>query len=293
MTSAAFQQALAITLGYEGGFVDDPHDSGGPTNAGITQRVYDAFRANLPAYERSVQKMERFEMEQIYYQQYWQPIKGDDLPIGLSFAVFDYAVNSGVSRAIKDLQRIVHVAVDGNCGQVTINACNEAVKNNASATVIALYCEARLDFVKTLSTYSRFGAGWKRRIVGNFDGYQTTDKGVIDYATIFANNEAAAFSPAVMHVAPAIPQAIGAVAEEMPGKAKECDVAALKTSRGRGIAIIMAGIIGQLTRITIVTIPDSHMDSGHYLMFGSIFMLIIGCGLVLWNHIRTIAELKR
>ena len=264
------------------------------SNAGVTQKVYDAYRTNNQLDTQPVSDMTRDEMETIYYSQYWQPIKGDSLPVGLSFAVFDYAVNSGVSKAVKDLQRLLHVSVDGNCGQVTIKAAAEATKNNAAATVISLYCEARLNFCKTLTTYNRFGAGWKRRIMGNYDGFQTNDNGVIDYATRFANDAAAVFAPvALMRPELPLPQAIGAIAGEIPGKATASDIAPLKTSRGRGIAIIMAGLVGQITRAIIVVLPNSNMDNHHFLMFASIFMLLLGCGLVLWNHVKVTSELRR
>ena len=45
-----YAKCLAQVLHYEGGYVDHPKDPGGPTNKGITQAVYDAWRkaANQP-----------------------------------------------------------------------------------------------------------------------------------------------------------------------------------------------------------------------------------------------------
>ena len=42
----AYDDALAFVLRWEGGFVNDPNDHGGRTNKGVTQRVYDAWRAS-------------------------------------------------------------------------------------------------------------------------------------------------------------------------------------------------------------------------------------------------------
>ena len=41
----SFRAALPFVLRWEGGFVHHPDDPGGATNQGVTQRVYDAWRA--------------------------------------------------------------------------------------------------------------------------------------------------------------------------------------------------------------------------------------------------------
>ena len=41
-----FDQCLAWLLAHEGGFVNDPRDSGGITNKGITGRVYGQWLAD-------------------------------------------------------------------------------------------------------------------------------------------------------------------------------------------------------------------------------------------------------
>jgi lysozyme family protein len=46
----------------------------------------------------------------------------DELPSGVDYAVFDYGVNSGISRAAKVLQRLVGTDVDGEIGPNTIAA---------------------------------------------------------------------------------------------------------------------------------------------------------------------------
>jgi lysozyme family protein len=46
ITSPSFAAALPFILRWEGGFVDDPDDRGGRTNKGVTQAVYQAWRAD-------------------------------------------------------------------------------------------------------------------------------------------------------------------------------------------------------------------------------------------------------
>jgi lysozyme family protein len=151
-----YAQALKQVLKYEGGYVDHPKDPGGPTNKGVTQAVYDSWRKsqNLPT--QSVRSISDAEVASIYRNLYWDKIHGDDLPSGVDFAVFDYAVNSGVSRAAKTLQGVVGVTQDGVIGPATIEA--------AKTYVAMAVTNKRLAFMQSLSIWSTFGKGWAARI---------------------------------------------------------------------------------------------------------------------------------
>lgn len=151
-----YAKCLAQVLIYEGGYVDHPKDPGGPTNKGITQAVYDAWRKNNQQPTQSVRYINDTEVGAIYRQEYWDKIRGDDLPSGIDFAVFDYAVNSGVSRAAKTLQSVVGVPQDGQIGPQTI----QATKDYVAMTVT----NKRLAFMQSLSIWSTFGKGWAARI---------------------------------------------------------------------------------------------------------------------------------
>jgi lysozyme family protein len=151
-----YPQALKQVLKYEGGYVDHPKDPGGPTNKGITQAVYDSWRKtqNLPT--QSVRNINDSEVAAIYKNLYWDRISGDLLPSGVDFAVFDYAVNSGVSRAAKTLQAVVGVTQDGQIGPATIQATKTYVAMSVT--------NKRLAFMQSLSIWSTFGKGWSARI---------------------------------------------------------------------------------------------------------------------------------
>ncbi|NBY21315.1 MAG: hypothetical protein EBQ73_00210, partial [Gammaproteobacteria bacterium] len=94
-----FPQALKQVLKYEGGKVDDPRDPGGRTAFGVTQDTYNAWRKKQGLPNADVFTISQADVAAIYRQEYWDSIRGDDLPAGVDFAVFDFAVNSGVSRA--------------------------------------------------------------------------------------------------------------------------------------------------------------------------------------------------
>jgi len=150
--------ALRLVLAHEGGYSDNPADPGGKTNRGVTQRVYDAYRKRKGLGIQSVRGILADEVAEIYKHQYWDAVRADDLPAGLDYAVFDYAVNSGPRRAIQDLQRTLGVTPDGIIGSVTLAAIGDVF------TVIDRLCERRLAFLRGLKHYKTFGRGWERRV---------------------------------------------------------------------------------------------------------------------------------
>ena len=159
---ANFKPSLAAVLVHEGGYSNHPRDPGGATMRGVTQRVYDAYRRNAGKVQQSVARISDAELEAIYYQQYWMAVRADNLPAGLDYAVFDYAVNSGPRRAIEHLQEVLGVTVDGLMGNVTIAT---AAAKSAESTIAKL-CDRRLLFLRGLSTWDTFGKGWTRRVDG-------------------------------------------------------------------------------------------------------------------------------
>lgn len=180
-------------LAYEGGFVNHPKDPGGATNQGATQRTYDAYRRRIGHATQSVRLIDNVERDTIYRVQYWDAIRGDDLPSGVDAAVYDFAVNSGPSRAAKYLQRIAGVKQDGVIGLQTL----DAVARLDPVVVIDRLCEARMTFLRGLKTWGTFGKGWSRRVVGERIGTQDGDIGILDRATVLARGARGAEIPNV------------------------------------------------------------------------------------------------
>lgn len=181
MAASNFRRSLALVLAHEGGYSNHPADPGGATNFGITQVVYDAYRRYNRCAVQGVKQISTTEVSEIYAKNYWNLIRGDSLPIGLDYAVFDFAVNSGVSRAVRYLQRAVSVADDGALGMLSMAAI-ETVYSHDKELLITKYCANRLAFMESLKTFSTFGKGWTRRVIGMKPGAQDSDSGVLDYA---------------------------------------------------------------------------------------------------------------
>lgn len=162
MAKTSFEAALSRLLADEGGYGNDPRDPGGPTNFGITladARRYwksDATAADVKAMPQSVAR-------DIYRKRYWNALRCDDLADGVDYAVFDYGVNSGVTRAGRVLRRKLGLPD-------TASAINDSVVAAANAAdaeqLISAICAERLVFLKSLKTWPAFGRGWARRVSG-------------------------------------------------------------------------------------------------------------------------------
>lgn len=156
-----FDAALKLVLKHEGGWADHPKDPGGATMKGITIAVYRA-NINPKGTKEDLRKITDAQVAQIYRTQYWDKVRGDDLPSGVDYAVFDYAVNSGVSRASKHLQAVVGKRQDGKIGPETL----AATKAMLAQTVINNLCDKRMVFLRNLPTFPTFGKGWTARVSG-------------------------------------------------------------------------------------------------------------------------------
>ena len=165
-------------LVHEGGYVNHPEDPGGATNMGVTQRTYDAWRRRAGKATQTVRNITFEEVVMIYKDQYWDKVWGDLLPDGLDYTLYDFAINSGPSRAIEFVQRILgNVAVDGVMGNETYDAIRS--KNDIEQLIIDINFE-RWKWLKRLRHWKTFGKGWTRRVMGEEVGVQERDKGVID-----------------------------------------------------------------------------------------------------------------
>lgn len=154
-----WQDALEAVLHHEGGYVNHPSDPGGMTNLGVTKRVWEEW-VQRPVDEAEMRSLTPEMVGPLYKERYWDRVRGDDLPSGVDYAVFDCAINSGPGRAAKFLQEVVGVAADGAIGPATLRA----VDAMAPEELVTRYQAKRLNFLQELSTWDTFGRGWGRRV---------------------------------------------------------------------------------------------------------------------------------
>ena len=158
-----FEDCLARILKHEGGYVNDPLDSGGRTNLGVTQRVWEEFVGH-PVTEADMKALTPEKIAPMYKLKYWNPSYCEVLPKGLDYVVFDFAVNAGTGRSVKTLQQAIGCVSDGVIGPKTMAAINDANPKD----LITKFSDARADFYQGIVArkpdQARFIKGWLNRV---------------------------------------------------------------------------------------------------------------------------------
>jgi lysozyme family protein len=255
-----FEYCLATILENEGGFVNHPKDPGGATNWGITIAVLSAKRGHQVSVD-DVKRMPRSEAAEIYRRQYWDPIQGDQLPSGVDLAVFDFAVNSGVSRAAKTLQRVIGTRIDGHIGAMTI----DETRRRMAVSTIHDFCDQREAFVKSLNTFGTFGKGWMKRI-----------KKIRERSQALAARRVAVVDIPIEQTSD----------QEGSGKALDENKKLISTTQGKGNIISALGLSGSaITEAANTLSPLGDTSNYLRLMFG--LLLAVGVGLSTYAAIKS------
>ncbi|MCG8272362.1 glycoside hydrolase family 108 protein [Aquamicrobium sp. NLF2-7] len=156
-----FERALSLVLSHEGGWSDHKDDPGGATMKGVTLANFRRY-VKPSATKDDLRRITDEQVATIYKRHYWDAVRGSDLPGGIDYAVFDFAVNSGPDRAIKYLQAVVGAKQDGRIGPDTLAKTRSMMR----ATIINSLCDKRMAFLKRLKTWPTFGKGWTSRVSG-------------------------------------------------------------------------------------------------------------------------------
>lgn len=160
-----FDIALELCLMYEGGYVNNPNDLGGATNFGITQKTYNAYRQKKNLMIRSVKNITPNEVEDCYRTNYWFLSRCELLPPKLAICHFDWAVNSGVKRAIQTMQLVCGSSADGIFGDMTKNDVKAFLTLHGEKALCDAYFNRRNSFYKSWGKgrQAEFLDGWMNR----------------------------------------------------------------------------------------------------------------------------------
>ena len=170
MSIDKFEESLNAVLFWEGGLSDDKHDPGGKTRWGISTRFLEQMKPGrkkwglnkrfLKKHDVTIDTLTRKQMQQIYWTYFWKPCHCDELPHFMSLVVFDCAVNQGVGRSSRLLQKALGVKVDGKIGPITMGkvaAINPQV-------LLRDFMARRACHYSSLTLVLRYGLGWFRRM---------------------------------------------------------------------------------------------------------------------------------
>lgn len=158
-----WKDAFEHMIKSEGGYVNDPHDRGGETNLGVTKKAWAAYLGR-EIEDGEMAALTKEAVEPFYKEMYWDKVRGDQLPDGVDYLVFDFAVNAGPGRSAKFLQRAVGATADGAIGPGTLGA----VAKMNPAEIIERFSEIKAEFyhqiVENDASQQRFLNGWLNRV---------------------------------------------------------------------------------------------------------------------------------
>lgn len=113
-----FDKAFEWVLYVEGPESNDPRDPGRLTRFGIAQRYHPDI---------DVSRLTKEQARAIYKQEYWDRARCGEFPTPIGVALFDAAVNQGVTKAVRQLQLALRVHPDGIVGDETLAAAHRAI----------------------------------------------------------------------------------------------------------------------------------------------------------------------
>jgi lysozyme family protein len=109
---ARFTKISATILRHEGGFVNDPNDSGGATNKGIAWNTWQAYAKEDLGMEPTLENLKAITDDQarvIYLNRYWQP-QGfcDIMNERVALMIYDWTITSG--GAVNEVKKVLNAS---------------------------------------------------------------------------------------------------------------------------------------------------------------------------------------
>ena len=161
--SKAFNLSFENVIGVEGGYTQDPEDTGNWTGGrkGVGKLNGTRYGVSTTSYPFvDIKSLTIEDAKTIYYNDFWTPIKGDSFPFAIANALFDCAINSGCASAAKLLQKVLNVSSDGKIGKQTI----AAAQDKDQAELLIDFLTARAVFYARLAKFELYGKGWMKRL---------------------------------------------------------------------------------------------------------------------------------
>lgn len=134
---ADFNLAYPKTKGNEGGYAHIPGDTGGETYMGISRKwfpawagwsIVDTYKPLKPG--QVIQNTRLMEaVKGFYKKEFWDKLNGDSIDDQLiAERLYDFGVNAGVGRSIKQIQEVLGIPQTGKPDAATLEAINNPAK---------------------------------------------------------------------------------------------------------------------------------------------------------------------
>lgn len=187
---ADFKEAYKKTMHHEGGYVDDPDDSGGETYKGVARKKNPTWKgwtmvdshksdSDFPKCLDDDDDLLDAIME-LYKQKYWDCYRADQLSQAIAEELFDTGVNMGTSRAGRFFQRALNalnkngqlygdIAIDGAVGKGTIGAYKSLMTHKGSGALLlkmlnVLQGARYIEIMDRNPTQEKYARGWFNRV---------------------------------------------------------------------------------------------------------------------------------
>lgn len=182
---ADFKQALPFTLAQEGGYANDPDDSGGETWRGISRRNWEQWDGwpiidNAKAMMNDSNRDHIFKMlaaseelqdrvERFYRAEFWPDTYDQIVSQEVATKLFDWGVNMGTHESVKCLQRAISCCnpgpfdVDGAFGVRTLGLANSIKPEDLLPQFIAAAKAHYRGIVEEHPKDVKFLKGWLAR----------------------------------------------------------------------------------------------------------------------------------
>jgi lysozyme family protein len=162
-----WDKSFDMVIAHEGGFTNDERDPGnklpdgrkGSTMLGCTQANWEKYIGHTVTQD-DMKALKKEDVKPLYKRDYWDAVRGDDLPAGVDYAVFDFAINAGPAAARKMIQKALGVTADGSIGPATMKAIQEA----EGKELLDKFSHSKEAFYKSLPTFQTYGKGWLKRV---------------------------------------------------------------------------------------------------------------------------------
>ncbi len=216
-----FEKAHEFTALWEGGLVDHKNDPGGITNHGISLRFlqelatktkdqclkqaatcdgsntwdtpYD-FNADHIIDANDIRACTKEQAEKLMFQNFWEPLNCQHLPLPLGVVLYDSAVNMGPARATRIVQEVLNVVgeahlddftsikVDGACGPKTITLSASLREFGLDFYAARMAVRNRISFYNSLCRKNEkltvFLQGWKNRCQALLEHLSLIERGL-------------------------------------------------------------------------------------------------------------------
>lgn len=175
-----FNKAISVILVHEGGYVNNPNDSGGVTNFGISLRFLSQhpevgdFDHDGDVDAEDIANMTRDDAITVYKQFFWDPFKYSNIvDQTIATKIFDFNVNMGAKRSHILLQTALNnafglnLSIDGIIGPATMRVINQFDDTGHEQGLLTAYSDAAWQFYQNIiaktPSYGVFAKGWKNR----------------------------------------------------------------------------------------------------------------------------------